>query len=100
MQDYPIGYPLQAAFQSSESSWSIYRAFNYLHSRVILQLQDEIRGMERKLKYLDEIDLENGEGNRLRSRKDDLKQARREKTESERAGLLENIRSKLVHYGE
>jgi hypothetical protein len=56
--------------------------------------------MERKLKYLDEIDLENGEGDRLRSRKDDLKQARREKTESERAGLLENIRSKLVHYGE
>ncbi|KAF2035249.1 hypothetical protein EK21DRAFT_55133 [Setomelanomma holmii] len=100
VQEYPFGYPLQAAFQSSESSWSIYRAFDYLHARVILQLQDEIRELEMQLKNMDEIDLENGDGNRLMSRKGDLKQAKREKIDSKRVGLLEAIRSKLVHYDE
>ncbi|KAH7406528.1 hypothetical protein DE146DRAFT_396199 [Phaeosphaeria sp. MPI-PUGE-AT-0046c] len=47
-------YPLQAAFQSSESSWSIYRGFSYLRSRVILELQDDIRKLEEEL-----CDIEN-----------------------------------------
>lgn len=100
MQDYPKGYPLQAAFQSSEPSWSIYRGFNYLHSRVLLELQDELRCLEEELTDLDLIDLENGDGKRLRSRKDDLRQAKREKTKSQRASLLAAIRDKLVNYGE
>lgn len=96
MQDYPKGYPLQAAFQSSEPGWSIYRAFNYLHARVILDLQDELRCLEEDL---EEVDLENEGENRLQSRKDDLQHARREKTVSARAQLLDTIRSKLVNYG-
>lgn len=100
VEDYPIGYPLQAAFQSSESSWSIYRAFNYLHARVILELQEELRDLENKLKKLDESDLENGNVKRLMSRKDELKQAKREKTGSARLILIETIRGKLVEYGE
>jgi hypothetical protein len=98
VQDYPEGLPLQAAFQSSEPSWSIYRAFHYLHSRVILDLQEELRTLESELVDLDKIDLENGDGKRLRSRKADLQQAKKEKTES-RSQLLGRIRCKLVNYG-
>jgi hypothetical protein len=91
VQEYPLGYPRQAAFQSSESSWSIYRAFDYLHSRVILDLQEDLRGLERKLVDLDEMDVENGNEDRVTSRKDE---------ESKRANLLHTIRTKLVNYGE
>ncbi|KAL1606520.1 hypothetical protein SLS60_003925 [Paraconiothyrium brasiliense] len=97
LQKYPLGYPQQAAFQSSEPSWSIYRSFDYLHSRVILDLQDELRCLEEQL---EDIDLENeGEG-RLRSRKDDLKYYKEEGLPSPRALLLETIRNKLVNYDE
>ncbi|KAH7382739.1 hypothetical protein DE146DRAFT_669726 [Phaeosphaeria sp. MPI-PUGE-AT-0046c] len=98
VQNYPKGYPLQAAFQSSETSWSIYRGFSYLHSRVILELQDEIRCLEQKLVETDEMDLENGDGKRLQSRSSDLLQASREKIESVRAKLLRSIQEKLVIY--
>lgn len=98
LHKYPIGYPQQAAFQSSESSWSIYRGFSYLHSRVILQLQDEIRCLEKKLMDTEEMDLENNDGKRLRSRNSDLLQAGREKVESVRAKLLQAIQEKLVIY--
>jgi hypothetical protein len=98
VQEYPKGYPLQAAFQSSESSWSIYRAFNYLHARVILDLQDELRCLEEDL---EEIDLENQGTSRITSRKDDLEHAGAlGKGPSARAQLVQTIRTKLVEYGE
>ncbi|KAH7064033.1 hypothetical protein BKA63DRAFT_177464 [Paraphoma chrysanthemicola] len=100
LQDFPIGVPLQAAFQSSESSWSIYRGFSYLHSRVIIELQDELRCLEKKLTDADEMDLENGDGKRIRSRESDLAYAQREKTESMRAQLISTIRDKLINYDE
>jgi hypothetical protein len=99
VEKYQEGYPRQAAFQSSEPSFSIYRGFNYLHSRVILELQDELRCLEGKLAELDEMDLENGDGKRLKSRDKDLMLARREGTDSIRAGLISTIRSKLISYG-
>ncbi|KAI4681044.1 uncharacterized protein J4E88_005549 [Alternaria novae-zelandiae] len=49
---------------------------------------------------MDEIDFHNGDGKRLMSRNSDLMQAKREKTNSVRAGLINNIRSKLVDYVE
>ncbi|KAF2260732.1 hypothetical protein CC78DRAFT_571032 [Lojkania enalia] len=101
LQDYPRGYPLQAAFQSSESSFSIYRAFNYLHSRVILQLQDELRCLEEDLADLDQSDHEiEGTRARVTSRASDLKQAKRSNQSSEREGLLSKIREKLLQYDE
>ncbi|KAF2475653.1 uncharacterized protein BDR25DRAFT_253094 [Lindgomyces ingoldianus] len=100
LQDYPSGYPRQAAFQSSEPSFSIYRCFNYLHSRVLLELQDQLRVLESDLTDLDNLDLENGQEKRLKSRAYDLRQAKKEKIESERAGLIATIRDKLVNYDE
>ena len=45
------------------------------------------------------MDLENGDGKRLRSRHSDMQQASREKIDRFRASLIETIRSKLVSYG-
>jgi hypothetical protein len=97
VEDYPEGYPRQAAFQASEPSWSIYRGFGYLHSRLILDLQDELRCLEENL---EEIDSENEENDRVRSRKDDLKHALQEGIESPRARLMERLHDKLMKYGE
>lgn len=99
MEDYQDGYPRQAAFQSSEPCFSIYRAFNYLHARVILELQDELRCLEDDLSDMDKMDFDNGDEERLKSRGHDLRQAKREKTESARAKLIAAIRDKLVSYG-
>jgi hypothetical protein len=101
VEKFPVGYPLQAAFQSSESSFSIYRAFGYLHSRVILEMQDELRCLEDGLKNLDERDASReSREDCVTSREADLKQAKRDGKPSERANLLVQIRDKLVNYDE
>jgi hypothetical protein len=43
---------------------------------VILELQDELRCLERKLIETEEMDVKNGNGKRLMSRNRDLQQAR------------------------
>lgn len=101
MQKYPHGYPLLAAFQSSESSFSIYRSFDYLHSRVILELQDELRELEDGLAILDKSDERPERKKCLTSRTADRNFAKREKLIcSKRSGMLATIREKLVNYDE
>lgn len=101
MQNYPEGYPRQAAYHASESSWSIYRAFHYLHARVILDLQEEIRDLEKQLEVLDLCDSSDSDTElRVRSRRDDLLEGREDDVGvSKRATLLEEIRGKLLNYG-
>lgn len=55
--------------------------------------------MEEQLSDMDEFDFHNGDGTRLMSRNSDLMQAKRDKTKSVRAGLINDIRAKLVNYG-
>ncbi|KAJ4986800.1 hypothetical protein SVAN01_07727 [Stagonosporopsis vannaccii] len=102
LQSYPEGYPRQAAYQASESSWSIYRAFHYLHARVILDLQEEIRDLEKQLEILDLCDSSDSDTElRVRSRRDDLREGRDDDGGvSKRATLLEKIRGKLLDYGQ
>jgi hypothetical protein len=79
VNDFPRGYPLQAAFQSSEPSFSIYRTFGYLHARVILQLQDELRALEDALLELDADDKYSDDPRqraRVTSRDVDMEEAR------------------------
>ena len=66
---------------------------------MILELQDELRCLEDNLSKLDIMDVENGNGKRLKSRAYDLRQAKRENTDSTRAQLIAAIRDKLVSYG-
>lgn len=102
MQSYPEGYPRQAAYQASESSWSIYRAFHYLHARVILDLQEEIRDLEEQLGTFDLCDSSDDDTEpRVRSRRDDHVLGRDDdEGMSKRATLLEKIRGKLINYGQ
>lgn len=106
-----MGYPALAAFQASEPSFSIYRSFDYLHSRVILDLQDELRSLEDDLMEIDEDDAYSTNARqkrRVRSRDADIEEGFREATEqnrtdilpSRRIVLLEKIRLKLIQYDE
>ncbi|KAI8938543.1 hypothetical protein NX059_004429 [Plenodomus lindquistii] len=101
LQDYPRGYPQVAAFQSSEPSFSIYRGFDYLHSRVLLDMQDELRCFEDELQKIDKRDDNPGNQRCLGSRAFDANRAKADgKDYSERSTLLSKIRDKLVSYDE
>jgi hypothetical protein len=94
----PNGFPRLAAFQSSEANFALYRSFNYLHSRVLLDLQDEITSLE---KELDELDLDDFDASpdRLRSRELDVDLASREAPSRNRRVILREIKDKLMEYG-
>ncbi|KAH3960600.1 hypothetical protein HBH98_145160 [Parastagonospora nodorum] len=98
VSDYPTGYPQQAAFQS-DLSFSVYRGFGYLHARILLQLQDELRVLETDLRDMDELD-DNGTNKRVLSSrmKDETRARKAGKLMSDRAILLETIHDKLAKY--
>ncbi|OCL11250.1 hypothetical protein AOQ84DRAFT_287629, partial [Glonium stellatum] len=100
VEESPAGYSRLAAFESSEPSFSLYRGFGYLHSRVLLELQDEIRTLESELNDLDEMDYENKNYRRLKSRTADIRDAKREGEKRTRRTLIAEIREKLVRYDE
>jgi hypothetical protein len=103
VEEYPKGYPLLAAFQSSEPSFSIYRSFDYLHSRVILNMQDELRVLEKRLERLDNEDANSSSEDTnkcVRSRDSDVRRARAEGKTCQRAALLSDICDKLCRYDE
>jgi hypothetical protein len=98
VEDTPNGFPRLAAFQASDTNFSLYRSFNYLHSRVLLDLQDEITSLE---KELDEIDCEDAVENprRLMSRDYDIQQPLGEGADRSRRVILREIKAKLIEYG-
>jgi hypothetical protein len=98
VDETPNGFPRLAAFQSSEANFSLYRSFSYLHSRVLLDLQDEITTLEREL---DDIDLDDADEypDRLRSRELDVDRAANEGTTRNRRVILREIKDKLMEYG-
>ncbi|KAF4542687.1 uncharacterized protein LTHEOB_7417 [Lasiodiplodia theobromae] len=94
-----------AAFQSSDPAFSIYRNFEYLHSRVLLDLQFELSELEQELRSKDDDDAECDIGQRrLISRRRDDVEARKEVQEDQdtrtRRQILTEIRQKLVEYDE
>ncbi len=56
VESYPVGYPSVAAFVSDDIDGRIYRRFSYLRNRLLLQTQDKIVALERKLEKLDNED--------------------------------------------
>lgn len=98
LEGTPNGFPRLAAFQSSEPNFSLYRSFSYLHSRVLLDLQDEITCLE---KELDEIDWDDHDedSNRLKSRDFDICQPTGDGARNRRI-ILGEIKSKLMEYDE
>jgi hypothetical protein len=100
VENTPNGFPRLAAFQASDANFGLYRSYNYLHSRVLLDYQDEITSLETELDELDwEAHSENPE--RLRTndfdRDDDTAQNPPART---RRVVLREIKNKLMEYDE
>ncbi|KAI1392596.1 uncharacterized protein F4822DRAFT_425798 [Hypoxylon trugodes] len=53
MDDYPNGYPRLGAYIATDKNNLIFRRFNYLQARVLLNLQDQLRAYEEELESLD-----------------------------------------------
>ncbi|KAF1948217.1 hypothetical protein CC80DRAFT_556530 [Byssothecium circinans] len=99
LENTPSGFPRLAAFQSSEANFSLYRSFSYLHSRILLDLQDELRELERELDDIDWDDFEDNP-NRLKSRETDVNKAATEGDARNRRVILREIKDKLMEYDE
>ncbi|KAF2252397.1 hypothetical protein BU26DRAFT_256403 [Trematosphaeria pertusa] len=99
LENTPNGFPRLAAFQSSEANFSLYRSFSYLHSRVLLDLQDEITTLEKELDEIDWDDFDD-EPDRLRSRDIDVAKASQDGNARNRRVILREIKDKLMEYDE
>ena len=98
VEQCPKGYPLVAAFQSSEPAFSIYRGFGYLHSRVLLDLQCELTELEAELDEFDDGDNIPRNQIRLQSRSKDQRHAKKTASERNRRDVLTEVRRRLVEY--
>ncbi|KAH0557000.1 hypothetical protein GP486_005210, partial [Trichoglossum hirsutum] len=96
LEDCPEGYPRLAALLDSDESFMIYRRFGFLHARVLLNKQDELRELEDQLDAKDKED----EGQRvLKSRVRDDKTAPAEGARGPtRKQILAEIETKLNEY--
>jgi len=92
VDDYWTGYGKLAAIEACDPNFLIYRKFDWLRNRVLLQYQDELVVLENQLEVLDKHDYRN-EVERLTSRRRD------EATRPRRQNLLAEIDKKLADYG-
>ena len=95
MENNPNGYPRLAAFQASDPNFGLYRSDSYLHSRILLDLQDEITELEKELDNLDWDDFD-ADVNRPKMR---LVAAEGQEEERTRRIVLREIKEKLMEYG-
>lgn len=87
LEEYRQGYPRLAAFLCLDKDFTVFKRFNYLHTRTLLELQDQLAKLETQLNDCDDTDrVELG----LRNRRHDSNQERRD--------LLEQIRTRLQIY--
>ncbi|KAK5733769.1 hypothetical protein LTR17_009473 [Elasticomyces elasticus] len=56
VDEFPVGYPNLAVFADSDESFSLYRRFGYLQSRLLLDKQDELRQLESQLDNMDRFE--------------------------------------------
>ncbi|KAH8597948.1 hypothetical protein B0O99DRAFT_684648 [Bisporella sp. PMI_857] len=56
IDDYPLGFPRLASFQSSNEAFGIFRMFKYPCIRILLQLEVEINNLEEELLKQDKLD--------------------------------------------
>lgn len=94
ISDYGPGYGRLAAFETCDPSFLICRKFLWLHSRLLLHLQDEVQQLERDHEREDEWELKSGDPIKLRARRLDCN-----RPDAKRQVLLANIQEKLKEYG-
>ncbi|CAG8954500.1 hypothetical protein HYFRA_00004413 [Hymenoscyphus fraxineus] len=106
------GYRSLSTFLDSDENFMVYRRFGYLHSRVLLRKQDQLRTLEDELDDYDDSDIEKeeqeGPASRarmvLRSRDSDEAACKRAMKENPgirtRTDVLNDIETVLKQYGE
>ncbi|KAF2470482.1 uncharacterized protein BDR25DRAFT_226246 [Lindgomyces ingoldianus] len=93
VDDHPNGYPRLAALLNSDENFLICRKYGFLHNRVLLYRQDELRELEQELLSMD----------KAAQKKDDtmLKcRTREEMKTDERRALINRIDDKLREYND
>lgn len=88
VRDHPTGYPRLATFLDSDENFMMYRRFGFIQARLLLDKQNELQYLERRLDKEDnrtpESDLQNAE---LGS-----------ESPSRRKELLRNLETKYLEY--
>jgi hypothetical protein len=97
VENCPRGYPLLAAFLDSDENFMVYRRFGFLHARLLLQKQDELRVMEEALDEMDRKDANGEDSQVLQCREED--EARADQHSGARKSLLGRIEDTLLKYG-
>ncbi|KAI4157687.1 MAG: hypothetical protein LQ342_008092 [Letrouitia transgressa] len=101
VDSHPKGYPRQAAFADSDECFMIYRRFGFVHARLLLRRQDELRELEDKLIDLDIRDSKNFNRERClkcREEDDDNPDSNNPWRES-RGSILDKMEDKTLKYG-
>ena len=94
MDEYDEGYGRLAAFEDCDPNFLIYRKYGWLHNRLLLHLQDELKKLEEDLERLDKWEFTTGDNKKLRSRRRDSSCPT-----SQRQALLTILNEKLKDYG-
>lgn len=77
----------------------IYRRFGYIHSRLLLHFQDELRELESKLHDMDVRDGKGPEEIRSCLKSRELDEERLDAYQGIRGELLQKIEKKVLQYG-
>jgi hypothetical protein len=96
LEECPRGYPRLAAFLDSDENFMIYRRFGFLHARVLLQKQDELRELEEDLDQLDKKDAKMNYDRFLACRQAD--EDRSDQEVNQRKEVLGDIAKALAEY--
>lgn len=94
VDEYERGYSRLAAVEDCDPDFLICRKFGWLHSRLLLHLQDDLQRLERELERLDKREAQKGDDLKLRAYRIDCAG-----TDSKRQKLLSSINEKLREYG-
>ena len=93
VQECPEGYPQLAAFLDSDDNFMVYRRYGYLHARLLLKKQEQLRQLEEALDNMDNDDKLAKPASLTTLKEYSAPEA------SERRALEEDIEKKLLEYG-
>ena len=100
VEDYPMGYPRVACYLDSDDAFMMYRRFGLLHSRLLLDKQDELREMEETLHALDKRDSKDEQGQKCLKSRDEDESRDPPKKGPTRKKLLKDIKTAVLEYGQ
>lgn len=108
VEQAPEGYPQVATLQCSDRNFLQFRSFSYLHTRLVLALQQDIEKLEQQLDRLDDFDAKHGDSDKLTCKARDDRQQTPDRIDSgefhrmfrrTRPQVLAELKEKLMEYG-